>query len=208
MRTKKVSCATLEGWRRFFFFEVVGSHRIYVWNIYLHFVDFYAKLVGKYTHQHSWPTWPRSSWKLPPGSHWPPFFIGWFPNQKYYSRGSSSSKRKFTIFKSWHADFEGLLQNDGRFWGHFCSPSEARRRRNRQCLERKRDRLRNGDLPRWNDWGYPSNFFFQRDSIEEGAMSDHLFVGWAGTKESAVGCFNWNRCLFFADEKFILKDYT
>ena len=50
--------------------------------------------------------------------------------------------------------------------------------------------------------------FFQRDSIEEGAMSDHLFVGWAGTKESAVGCFNWNRCLFFADEKFILKDYT
>ena len=43
-------------------------------------------------------------------------------------------------------------------WGHFCSPSEARRRRNRQCLERKRDRLRNGEatgIPRRNDWDIP-----------------------------------------------------
>ena len=48
---------------------------------------------------------------------------------------------------------DGCRKGDACTHCHFCSPSEARRRRNRQCLERKRDRLRNGEatMTRRND---------------------------------------------------------
>ena len=36
-----------------------------------------------------------------PGSPWPPFFIGWFPNHHYFSRSLSSSKKEPPFLKWW-----------------------------------------------------------------------------------------------------------
>ena len=46
--SKKVIC-WLVPWRVMDNKVLVQSHRIHVWYIYLHLIDFYGKVVGKYT---------------------------------------------------------------------------------------------------------------------------------------------------------------
>ena len=60
-----------------------------------------------------------------PGNPWLPFFIGWFPNHRYFSRGLSSSiimQKKPPFFKWWLITHKGCLFPCGlaNFFGYAC----------------------------------------------------------------------------------------
>ena len=82
-----------------FLFTAFQSHTIHVWYIYLHLVDFYGKLVGKYT-SHMDPSW-ESSPENPPVSRfcsprtwatqiWPNCY--WAPQVGIVSKKTRSTK--------------------------------------------------------------------------------------------------------------------